>query len=164
MEERRKLEGLFWTKVHWRKKLVAKWWQLLIGCRWGQFAVAAERGNLPSSSCPKQAAQGHMRQSLYFMTFPIQFGLGFLNIFSHPPSQYLVWFSVLSFLSHTTTYESHQSYQLFIFQILPFFFIPIPIHSMQFFCLNCCCSLTSLVCLQQSLPTIMDWIISLLKS
>ena len=55
----------------------SKWWQLLIGCRRGQFTVVAERGNLPSSFCTKQAAQGHMRQSLYFMTSPIQFWVRF---------------------------------------------------------------------------------------
>ena len=96
MEERRKLGGLFWIKVHWRKKLVAA----LRVQSGGSFSLAADEDSLLlqlreeifllppvlskllRSTCVR-ACTSWLSQS--------SFELGFLNVFSHPPSQYLVW-------------------------------------------------------------------------
>lgn len=51
-------EGLFWTKVHWRKMRAPSGGSLsLPGCRQGQLAVAAARGILLSSRWTLQVRQ-----------------------------------------------------------------------------------------------------------
>ena len=145
----------------------SKWWQLLTGCRRGQFTAVAERGNLPSSFCTKQAAQGHMRQSLHASCTSwlpqSSFELGFLNVFSHPPSQYLVW------VFYTQFPKSHHNVRasclisptnILFFRYFPFSSSLLPVTQCSFlFALLLQLLLSSLP--GQSLPTIMDWIISL---
>ena len=59
------------------------WWQLwefkvVAASHWLQMRIVyCYSWNLPSSSCPKQAAQEHMHQNLYFTTSPIQFWVRF---------------------------------------------------------------------------------------